>query len=276
MFSKVLVKLTAIVLFSNCISATPATLPGQPGEAKSLSIAGNVDIHARVFKQYQCQDPFRWVRRECNPIWGARAWRDVCVQNTFETLYDYKPGSCPKNTFCFNGFNDDGFRFIYCMTETTEKEPVSGQKRKSDPQAGTSGVKRGRSEIGNTQQQFSVSIDHDMSGAAVDAFFESRCLTFNVHRRMFFAQMACRESTNLGTDGSFIIAPNNVIVGNVHGYKENVCHGNKNDQSTARDCYPNGTYDFKAGQTIDFTWGMTGDQEGILVYGIVPAQSVTG
>ena len=276
MFTKVLVKLTGIIifLFSNCISATPATLPGQPGEAKSLSIAGNVDIHARVFKQYQCEDPFIWNRRECVPIFGPRAWQDVCVWNSFATFYDYKQGTCPEGTVCINGFTKDGLRFITFVSAETGKR-VPGQKKLVDPQAGTSGVKRGRSEIGNTQQQFSVSIDHDMSGAAVDAFFESRCLTFNVHRRMFFAQMACRESTNLGTDGSFIIAPNNVIVGNVHGYKENVCHGNKNDQSTARDCYPNGTYDFKVGQTIDFTWGMQADQEGILVYGIVPAQSVT-
>ena len=272
MFSKILVKLTGIFLFSSCISATPTTLPGQlePGE----NITGNGDIHARAKNPYLCEDPFIWNRRECVPIFGPRAWQDVCVWNSFATFYDYKQGTCPEGTVCLNGINQDGHRFIACVSPETGTG--KRQKKKTDPQAGTSGVKRGRSEIGNTQQQFSVSIDHDMSGAAVDAFFQSRCRTFNVHRRMFFAQMVCRESINLGTDGSFIIAPNNVIVGNVHGYKENICHGNKNDQSTARDCYPNGTYDFKVGQTIDFTWGMQADQEGILVYGIVPAQSVAG
>ena len=53
-------------------------------------------------------------------------------------------------------------------------EAVSGQKRKSDPQAGTSDIKKGRTEIGNTQQKFSVAVDHDMTGAAVAAVFESR------------------------------------------------------------------------------------------------------
>ena len=79
---------------------------------------------------------------------------------------------------------------------------------------------------------------------------------------------------NLGDDGSFLIAPDNVIVGNVHGRRQTVCKGDKSSPTKARECYPNGTYDFKAGQTIDFTWGMVGDQEGRLVYGIVPAQSV--
>ena len=75
---------------------------------------------------------------------------------------------------------------------------------------------------------------------------------------------------NLGSDGSYLIAPNNVIVGNVHGRKQQVCSGDKSSPTKARECYPNGTYDFKAGQTIDFTWGMTGDQEGKLFYGIIP------
>ena len=89
----------------------------------------------------------------------------------------------------------------------------------------------------------------------------------------FFAHVG-NQLNLLGDDGSFLIAPNNVIVGNVHGRRERVCKGDKGSSTQARECYPNGTYDFKAGQTIDFTWGMVGNQEGRLVYGIVPAQSV--
>jgi hypothetical protein len=93
---------------------------------------------------------------------------------------------------------------------------------------------------------------------------------------------SCRESIiliiNLGAidDNTFLIAPN-IIVGNVHGFVEHVCYGDKSSPTRARECYPNGTYDFKTGQVIDlkFTWGMTGDQEGKIVYGVVPAQSVT-
>ena len=272
MFSKVLLKLTGIFLFSSCISATPATLPGQPGEAQNI----NGDIHARAYNPYQCEDPYRWIRRECAPLSGPRAWQDVCVTNAFGTVYDYKPGTCEEGTICVNGFNNDGLRFIYCMPEEYSKR-ITGRKRKTDPQAGKSDIKRGRSQIGNTQQKYSVTIDHDMTGAAVDAVFESKCRTL-----MFIVICSLltwcigNQLLNLGNDGSFIIAPNNVIVGNVHGYQENVCHGNKNNPATARDCYPIGTYDFKAGQTIDFTWGMSADQEGILAYAVLPAQSVTG
>ena len=88
----------------------------------------------------------------------------------------------------------------------------------------------------------------------------------------FFAHVG--NQLNLGVDSTFLIAPNNVIVGNVHGYKEKVCAGDKSSPVKARECYPQGKYDFKAGQTIDFTWGMTGDQDGNLLYGILPAASV--
>ena len=92
----------------------------------------------------------------------------------------------------------------------------------------------------------------------------------------FFTDVGNLNQLNLGEDqdDNFLIAPNNIIVGNVHGYIEKVCSGDKSDPAKARECYPSGTYNFKAGQTIDFTWGMTNDQEGTLVYGVVPAQSV--
>ena len=90
----------------------------------------------------------------------------------------------------------------------------------------------------------------------------------------FFAHVG--NQLNLGVDYKFLIAPNNVIVGNVHGYRENVCHGDKSNPTKARECYPNGTYNFKAGQTIDFTWGMTGNQEGVILYGILPVGALVG
>ena len=74
---------------------------------------------------------------------------------------------------------------VHLRISEKKGEAVSGQKPKSDPQAGTSDIKKGRTEIGNTQQTFSVSVDHDMTGAAVAAVFESRCRTFNVQRHMF-------------------------------------------------------------------------------------------
>ena len=86
---------------------------------------------------------------------------------------------------------------------------------------------------------------------------------------MMFTVIYFFAHVDLGVDQTFIIAPNNIIVGNVHGYKEKVCMGDKSIPTKARECFPQGKYDFKWGQVIDFTWGMTGDQEGNLVYAIM-------
>ena len=258
MFSKDLVKLTGVYLFYiSSTSATPIT--GQPEEAHKV----NDDIHARTYNPYLCQPPYIWLRRECVASSSPMAWQDVCTWYTYDLEYDNKPGSCPVGTTCLDGYNSEGNPFISCISNDK-----STGKRKVDPQWGMSATQKGRTEVGNSQQQYSVTIDHDMDQASVAAVLESESRTVNTHCRIFFTQL------NLGDDGSFLIAPNNVIVGNVHGYRENVCHGDKSNPAKSRECYPNGKYDFKSGQTIDFTWGMTADQLGKIVYGVVPAQSL--
>ena len=169
MFNKVLVQLTGIFLF--CISATSAAPSGQPGEVQNI----DDDIHARAYKPYLCEEPFIWVRRECVGATGPMAWQDVCRWNSFVVIYDYKPGSCPADTTCLDTFNSHG-PFINCISNETG-EPIG--KGKTDPQAGTSGVKSGRTQLGNTQQQFSVTVDHDMTDASVAAVFKSECRTVN-------------------------------------------------------------------------------------------------
>ena len=169
MFNKVLVQLTGIFLF--CISATSAAPSGQPGEVQNI----DDDIHARAYKPYLCEEPFIWVRRECVGATGPMAWQDVCRWNSFVVIYDYKPGSCPADTTCLDTFNSHG-PFINCISNETG-EPIG--KGKTDPQAGTSGVKNGRTQLGNTQQQFSITVDHDMTDASVAAVFKSECRTVN-------------------------------------------------------------------------------------------------
>ena len=71
---------------------------------------------------------------------------------------------------------------------------------------------------------------------------------------------------NLGKDGGFVIAPNKFIVGNIRGKQQKVCNGSKVHPSN---CYPNGEYDFKKGDVIDFTWGMSAGQVGELIYTIM-------
>ena len=258
--------LTSIFLII-LVSATSATPTGQPGE-ESI----NDGIHARMdLPIHLCRYPYNWARRECLGSLGPTAWQDVCsyrgYRTNMQTVYDNKRGDCPAGTYCLDGFNNGGRRTISCVSLAQAKG-----KRKLDPQFGTSEAKRARTGLTNTQFEYSVTIDHDMTGAAVAAVFESKCQcrTVNVCRIYFFAHVG--NQLNLGKDGSFLIAPNNVIVGNVHGKQETVCKGDLTSPTKARECYPNDTYDFTAGQTIDFTWGTSGDQEGMLLYGIIPAE----
>ena len=184
MFRKVLVKLTAIFLF--CISVTSATPSGQPGEVQNI----NYDRDVNAVGPYLCEDPFVFVRRECVGEVNPRAWQDVCIWHSFVVLYDYKPGFCPPGTTCLNTLafgNAD--RFIDCVLNNSG-QPIG--KGKSDPQVGKSDTKSGRTQLGNTQQIFSVKVDHDMAQASVAAVFESECRTVNVRCRIFLC--SSRES----------------------------------------------------------------------------------
>ena len=174
MFSEFLVKFTVTGIFLFCISATSATVTtfGQPGDAHNI----NEDIHARAYKPYLCEDPFVWVRRECLGAINPMAWQDVCRWSAFVVVYAYKEASCPAGTTCLDTFNSQG-PFINCVSNETGG-PIG--KGKTDPQSGMSDAKSGRTQLGNTQQKFSVTVDHDMTGASVAAVFKSECRTVNV------------------------------------------------------------------------------------------------
>lgn len=192
MFSKIFLKPASIFLIL-FISVTSATPTGHPGEAQNIN--DDSDILAREYKPYLCIDPYIWERRECYRFFGPLAWRDVCAQTLFTqgrdpiTYRQDQQGYCPPGTICRDDFNTDGRRFVSCIPDGYDKG-----KQKTDPQAGTSEAKRARTELGkNTQLEFSLTIDHDMLGAAVDAFVESECRTVDVHRdfRMFLC--SCLE-----------------------------------------------------------------------------------
>ena len=177
MLDKVHVELMGIFFLILYISATSATPIGEPGKTQNT----NDDIHARArppYRPYRCQYPYAWTRRECLPAVSPRAWQDVCVYTTLRNglvpFYDNQRGDCPENTVCLDGFNDAGRRFISCVSNADRKG-----KRKLDPQAGVSEPKQARNELGNTQFDYSVKIDHDMTAASVAAVLESECV--NVH-----------------------------------------------------------------------------------------------
>ena len=195
MFSKVLVKLTGIllILYISATSTTPTT--AQTASEDSDAQKSNGDIHARArapYYPYQCIYPFAWIRRECVGSVGPRAWQDVCGYATwatrFETQYDNKPGTCPVNTYCLDTINANNKPFIDCISE----DKAAGKRKldQFDPQIGTSDPKRARTQFGNTQFEYSAKIDHDMTGATVAAVLTSEYRPVNVQCRMLLC--SCR------------------------------------------------------------------------------------
>ena len=53
-------------------------------------------------------------------------------------------------------------------------------------------MKRARPELGNTQFKYSVTVDHDMTEAAVAAVVTSECRPVDVHCRIFLC--SCGDS----------------------------------------------------------------------------------
>ena len=195
MFSKVLVKLTAIFLILQ-ISATSATPTAQPEEAQKI----NDDIHERAngpYFPYQCNRYYSWKRRECVPSLGPLAWQDVCARTTFSqmrqvwsTVYDNKEGSCPPGTYCLDSYNANNERFVDCVSDK-----ATGKRKldQYDPQIGVSDQKRAANQLSNTQFEYSVTLDHDMTGAAVTAVLRSECRRpVDVHCCMLLC--SCRGS----------------------------------------------------------------------------------
>ena len=66
------------------------------------------------------------------------------------------------------------------------------------------------------------------------------------------------------------MATSKVVVGKVRESGVVVCQGDQSDNAKARECYPLGRFDLKEGQVINFTWGMTEEQQGILEYTVWP------
>ena len=192
MFSKVLVNLTGVflILYISATSATPI------GDSEVQNIKNDIDpraVRRPPYYPYQCEYPYAWMRRECLGAVSPRAWQDVCgitnYNNNFQTQYDNKPGTCPDDTYCLNGFNAAGRRFISCVSNKKGKG-----KRPADPQWGASPPKRARTQLANTQLEFSVKIDHDITGAAVAAVIQSECRTVYFHCLKFLCSYRELES----------------------------------------------------------------------------------
>ena len=192
MLSKLLFNFAAVffILYISATSATPAAQPASVELQKT-----NDDIHARArppYSPYFCQYPYAWQRRECRTSIGPRAWQDVCTHSSyasrFQVEYDNIQGSCPPQTFCMDTVDGYNKRFIRCVRGTP------GKRKREDPQTGWSQRKRARPTLANTQLEFSVKIENDMTGASVAAVIGSECSNCVCSSSYISLLMVCRES----------------------------------------------------------------------------------
>jgi hypothetical protein len=73
----------------------------------------------------------------------------------------------------------------------------------------------------------------------------------------------------VGTDQNYPVAANKALVGSLRSTNIKLCDYN----ATNRDCVPTVKHTFTVGDTIDFTFGLTGAQRVRLFYAIIAVAS---
>jgi hypothetical protein len=68
-----------------------------------------------------------------------------------------------------------------------------------------------------------------------------------------------------GTDGNDVVAADSPNVGALPQATVDICNYN----ATNRDCVPTGLFDFKKGEILNFTFGLSGGQRVMFYYAII-------
>ena len=273
MFSKVLVKLTGVflIIFTSVTSATPSSAGKVQNTTEALTLRAD-DLRRPPPPHYDphgCTSPYVYYRRECNG--NMRLWEDVCGfrgmgrlpdgRHVQTTVYNNKTGMCDKNNYCLDTWAEGEKRGIICVPiqDSTGTGPT-------DPLTGTSNPMGAVKKWGVSQLHFELTVTHAMIGASVSAVFISECRSSLSCVICFFAHLGIQ--LNLGNEGTYIVTPHNVIIAHLRGHQTALCSG---DGKHPEQCYPGSARDFKVGDIIDFTWGMSELQIGGLVFAVVPS-----
>jgi hypothetical protein len=74
-----------------------------------------------------------------------------------------------------------------------------------------------------------------------------------------------------GDGGSFVVKPQNIIVGKIRGKEITVCSGNPKSDVESMECRPSGRHQLWTGDIIDFSWGLRSGEAGSLKYLVWPS-----
>ncbi|EMT73081.1 hypothetical protein NOF04DRAFT_4202 [Fusarium oxysporum II5] len=198
-------------------------------------------LHKRVPGEHGCDHDDHWVSRMCLSDVGPREYEDECQDEDGE---EYQAdGICPELTYCSEVIergHEHQIHDIICMPATPPREDNIGTKGQYGYRTVQAVNQRGVTEL-----EKSISLQEDIAGASVSGHVRS-------------------------TDRTFIIDPANTLTANLHGFQLNVCKEDKGDKHhDSRICKPTRRVNLKKGNTIDFTFGLSYQQSGILFYGIL-------
>ncbi|USP72791.1 hypothetical protein yc1106_00065 [Curvularia clavata] len=202
-------------------------------------------LQKRVPVDNHCEPEDEWVSRRCTSDISAQAYEDECQTPDGDEYTE--PGHCPQNTVCQdieipNGtdpgtgeeiFIDD----ILCVPSTPPRQDNISRKR----QYGYRSVTASSSK----KQIVSIPVLVDNPTSSVSASI-------------------------LGNDRSFDILPASTLTANLRGFQLNLCEQEPtNQQKNSRMCIPKlPNHNLRNGQFIDFTFGLSGLQEGFFFYSI--------
>ncbi|EXK76576.1 hypothetical protein FOQG_18687 [Fusarium oxysporum f. sp. raphani 54005] len=223
------------------IDGVLAYFKAHPVNGTSKRDVGNA-LHKRVPAEHGCDHDNHWLSRYCLSDIGPREFEDWC-QNPEDNNVYLADGTCPELTYCsptVEQGHGHAIHDIICVPATPPREDNVGTKGQYGYRAVQAVNQRGVTEL-----EKSIRLQEDIAGASVSGHVRS-------------------------TDRTFIINPANTLTANLHGFQLNVCKENKGDKHhDSRICKPSRRVNLKKGETIDFTFGLTHMQSGILFYSIL-------
>jgi len=221
-----------LALYTSATFASPVAIDFTPKPRGGLERRVKLEPPVSI-----CPDGTTWVRRQCVPERGPWAWQDVCTGPTA------RGSSCLPTEECVKVTDKDNDKHIKCEP-ILKSNTVRGATRIDNSQVGTSEVKYGMDQFAPTPLEWDVPI-HDNLGL---------CSVF---------------ASVLSSDGTWVLQTVYIIIGRVNR-DQVACTGEPSDSSESRECSPQGTVNLKAGDTLNFTWGLTSGQAAVLHYAIIP------
>lgn len=134
-------------------------------EVNTMLVTSPKAIFARAPPDPLCNRASEWRARECAGYISPQAWEDVCYY-PLGAVY-YRPGYCPKGTYCAEVIDTEGHENIHCVTEPVDNDEPSYETQKGSIKIDVTT---------KVEQIVSVPVSRELDSASVSA--QIRCKSF--------------------------------------------------------------------------------------------------